>query len=108
MKPFASAYANNDVAIISWKYDSKIPDCLGFCIQREDTATKKITTLPAWVGFEGETNPDWEMRDTKMWPIQKFNWKDLTAPKNSSYVYHIIPMVGSADALKPIADESLH
>ena len=107
MSPSASAYANSDVAIISWKYPAKIPNCLGFCIQREDTSTHKLTTLPAWVGFKGQSNPDWKMKDTAIWPIQKYSWKDLTAPKNSSYIYHIIPMIGKPGALKPSTDKTL-
>ncbi|PAW95465.1 hypothetical protein CKK33_18950 [Mucilaginibacter sp. MD40] len=108
MKPFAKAYANNDVAIISWKYFSKIESCLGFGIQREDQQTGEKINLPAWVGFEGQQNPDWEMKDTFIWPIQKFSWKDLTAPKNKSYLYHIIPLIGTVDNLAPTQDTSLH
>jgi len=108
MKQFASAYANNDVAIISWKFPNKIPGCLGFCIVGKIRTTGKETTLPAWVGFEGQKNPDWKQKDTSIWPIQKFNWKDLTAPKGGTYIYQIIPMVGDAKAPSPIADPTLH
>ena len=107
MVPFASAYSNNDVAIISWKYSQKIPGCLGFNIQREDTTTHVKTNLPAWVGFQGESNPDWEMKDTSIWPVQKFSWKDLTAPKNKTYIYHIIPMIGTPGNLKPTDNPQL-
>lgn len=88
---YASAYCNNDVAIISWKYDNKIKGCLGFNIEREDVKTGQRTKLAAWVGFSDQTNPDWVMKDTSIWPVQKYNWKDLTAPKEHSYIYHIIP-----------------
>lgn len=108
MSQFASAYANNDIAIISWRYNQKIPGCLGFCIQREDTTTQKTTNLPAWVGFKDQSNPDWKMKDTSVWPIQKFSWKDLTAPKNKIFIYHIIPMIGTEADLKPTANTSLH
>ena len=34
--------------------------------------------LPAWVGFKGQNNPAWTRKDTEVWPVQKFEWKDLT------------------------------
>lgn len=47
------------------------------------------------------------MKDTSIWPIQKFSWKDLTAPKGKTFTYHIIPMVGMENNLKPIANKDL-
>lgn len=103
----AYAYANNDVAIISWQYDKKIPNCLGFCIERIDSKTKVATILPAWVGFANESNPDWKMKDTSIWPVQKFNWKDLTAPKHSSFTYRITPMISELEVLKRTTKKTL-
>jgi hypothetical protein len=86
MEPFAKAYANNDVAIISWKYYAKIDACLGFQVQREDQQSGEKTALPAWVGFENQQNPNWVMKDTSVWPVQKFSWKDVTAPTNETFI----------------------
>lgn len=105
---FARAYANNDLAFIQWSYASKIPDCLGFCVERVDSATKITTILPAWVGFENQKNEEWKPQDTSVWPVQKFNWRDFTATRGKTYSYNIIPMVGKPDHLQRIADTSLH
>ena len=103
---YANAYANNDVAIIMWQYDQKIPNCLGFCIERVDSKGHS-TILPAWVGFSNQTNPDWEEKDTSIWPVQKYNWKDLTAPKHETFYYRITPMITIEDELKRTTDQTL-
>ena len=46
-------------------------------------------------------------RTTEQWPIQKFNWRDLTAAGGKSYQYQIVPMVGTPDNLKPREDLAL-
>lgn len=105
---YAQAYANNDLAFIRWSYDQKIPRCLGFCLERIDKATGVATILPAWVGFENQKNEQWKARDTSIWPVQKFNWRDFTATRGKTYSYNVIPMVGTPGNLKQIADKSLH
>lgn len=97
----AVAYSNNDVALICWQFDSKIEGCLGFAIYRTDKATQKTQALPAWVGFQGESNKNWQPNTTEVWPVQKFNWRDLTATRGSTYSYKIVPMVGTPGSLKP-------
>src|SRR6266516_3248882 len=104
----AHAYANNDSAFVIWSYDSKISNCLGFSIERIDTAHNLVTILPAWVGFENQKNEKWQPRDTSIWPIQKFNWRDFTAKRGGSYRYRVIPMIGTPGKLEKIADKSFH
>ena len=81
----AIAIANNDTVFFSWIYDQKIPDCLGFAVYRMDAAGR--TALPAWVGFKGGSNPSWQHKDTTVWPVQKFNWRDFTAVRGQTYTY---------------------
>ena len=97
----AVALANNDVAQIGWSYSAKIPSCLGFAIYRTDLETNPPTRtpLPAWVGFKGGTNANWTPHTTVEWPIQKFNWRDLTAQRGHTYQYEIVPMVGQPGEL---------
>src|SRR5262245_9335195 len=95
MAPKARAIANNDVAYLTWRYDDRIPGCLGFAIERIDVATGKAEALPAWVGFRPDENPDWERGTTLRWPVQKYSWKDLTISRKRKYRYRIIPMVGT-------------
>lgn len=90
----AVALSNNDIAFVAWKIDSKIPNCLGFAVYRRDAAGKE-TPLPAWVGFQGESNPGWKARTTEVWPVQKFTWRDLTAKRGETYSYRIVPMIGT-------------
>jgi phosphatidylserine/phosphatidylglycerophosphate/cardiolipin synthase-like enzyme len=79
----ATAIANNEVAFLAWRTQPEsIPDCLGFNIVREYLDKNgKVTErrpLAAYVAFKGQSNPDWESQNTTIWPVQKFNWRDLT------------------------------
>jgi hypothetical protein len=102
----AVALANNDVVLIAWSYDKAIPDCLGFAIRRKEGGGV-TTTLPAWIGFDGESNPDWDPRDTEDWPVQKFFWRDLTATWGHTYSYEIVPRTGKPGQLKSAEDRVL-
>jgi phosphatidylserine/phosphatidylglycerophosphate/cardiolipin synthase-like enzyme len=97
------AFANNDVAVLAWSYKGRLDGCLGFAIERVDEDSGEVTPLPAWVGFPGDENPDWKPRTTREWPVQKFNWRDLTARRGGSYHYRVIPMGGAPGALRPLA-----
>ena len=103
----AIALGNNDVAFIAWTYDDPIENCLGFAVYRQSSSQPAPTPLPAWVGFEGDVNPDWRPNTTEVWPIQKFSWRDLTAAAGASYTYQIVPMVGQPGALTPRLDLKL-
>lgn len=102
----AVALANNDVVLIAWSYDEAIADCLGFAIRRVEAGGVTIP-LPAWVGFDGESNPDWDPRDTEEWPIQKFFWRDLTATWGHTYSYEIVPRTGKPGHLQSAEDRVL-
>jgi len=96
----AIAIANNDTVFLSWIYDTRINGCLGFAVNRIDSS-KTFTPLPAWVGFRGGSNPDWQPKDTTVWPVQKFGWRDFTAVRGATYTYEIVPMTGSPGHLQP-------
>jgi phosphatidylserine/phosphatidylglycerophosphate/cardiolipin synthase-like enzyme len=79
----ATAYANNEVGFLAWRVDTgTIPGCLGFHIVREHLDDHDMVILErplaAYVAFKGQSNPDWQAQNTSIWPIQKFNWRDLT------------------------------
>jgi hypothetical protein len=57
------------------------------------------------VGFPGDKPAGLRFRDTSVWPVQKFAWKDLFAKRGGTYWYAIVPMLGSPGKLKP--DRSL-
>jgi phosphatidylserine/phosphatidylglycerophosphate/cardiolipin synthase-like enzyme len=101
----AIAIANNDTVFLSWIYDQKIPDCLGFAVHRMGAVGR--TALPAWVGFKGGSNPSWQHKDTTVWPVQKFNWRDFTAVRGQTYTYEIVPMTGSPNKLQPDTAKTL-
>jgi hypothetical protein len=94
----AIALANNDVVFLSWSYEEKIDSCLGFAVYRIESGGEK-TPLPAWIGFHGESNPDWKPATLESWPVQKFSWRDLTATRGKAYAYEIVPRVGKPGAL---------
>lgn len=103
----AVAFSNDDVAFLAWAFDTKIPGCLGFAIYRTNVATNECVPLPAWVGFQGQSNADWKVGTTETWPVQKFNWRDLTAKRGNSYRYDIVPLTGKPGALTPVTAQTL-
>jgi phosphatidylserine/phosphatidylglycerophosphate/cardiolipin synthase-like enzyme len=105
------ALANNDVVQIVWKYDDPIEGCLGFEVSRQEGGAEpngNWIPLPAWVGFKGQKNPTWTAHTTSEWPIQKFEWKDLTATRGKTYGYRIVPMTGAPGRLRPRGDLALY
>jgi hypothetical protein len=103
----AIALATNEIAFVAWTYDSRIANCLGFSLRRKDVQTGVTTVLPAWVGFQGDSNPDWKPKTTDDWPVQKFNWRDLTAKPGAAYQYQVVPMIGTPGNLNPALDQAL-
>ncbi|MCE9596132.1 MAG: hypothetical protein K8S98_18235 [Planctomycetes bacterium] len=103
----ALAFANNDVAYLWWDLDAKIPNCLGFAIERIDVKTGKSKFLESMVGFVKKPNTKREFKETTVWPIQKFQWKDVFAPRGGTYRYRITPMVGTATKLKKLSASAL-
>jgi hypothetical protein len=107
----AIAIANNDVVQVVWRYKAKIEGCLGFEVSRQQvgaTPNGNWVSLPAWVGFKGQNNPAWTAKTTTIWPIQKFEWKDLTAAPGNTYGYRIVPMLGQPGQLKPQSGQALY
>ena len=103
------AIANNDMVYLQWTCDAKIPGCLGFSVHRIDLANNQSEPLPTWVGFQADPNVHHEVRDSDRWPIQKFQWKDVTARRGGRFKYRIIPMIGEPASVAPdplLAQES--
>ena len=103
----ATAIVNNEVAFLAWRTDPvTIPDCLGFNIVREylddSDAVREARPLASYVAFDGQGNSDWQSQNTSIWPVQKFNWRDLTLrrrrdeaglrPENERLRYSIRPV----------------
>jgi phosphatidylserine/phosphatidylglycerophosphate/cardiolipin synthase-like enzyme len=113
MPASALALANNDVVQIVWRLDQKIPGCLGLAVYRKEGAPYAAgnwVPLPAWVGFVGQSNLAWTRKTTEIWPVQKFEWKDLTAERGKTYSYKIVPVTGdpaSAAKLTQLTDKTL-
>lgn len=114
----AVAIANNEVAYVAWEIDGPtIPGCLGFHVVREYLdANDNVTDerpLASYVAFKGQRNPDWLPQNTTVWPVQKFNWRDLTLrkkrgaaerrPDNDRVRYRIRAVGALRDGLEPVA-----
>lgn len=100
--PQAIAFANNDVAQIIWQYEEPISGCLGFAVFRRNSEGGGWQALPTWVGFPGQSNPDWTQKDSTIWPVQAFSWRDLTAKRGQTYHYKITPVSGDPSKEKPL------
>jgi phosphatidylserine/phosphatidylglycerophosphate/cardiolipin synthase-like enzyme len=90
----AGAWCNGEVAYLAWHVEAKVPDCLGFMITRvhetgEDAGKRRI--LPTWVAFEDQSNPNWNEQDSSVWPIQRYEWRDLTLRKSRDTT-HVRPI----------------
>jgi phosphatidylserine/phosphatidylglycerophosphate/cardiolipin synthase-like enzyme len=101
------AWCNGEVAYLAWKAQ-RIPGCLGFMVTRiHETGENKgqHRILPSWIAFTDQSNPDWVAQDTSVWPIQSYEWRDLTLRRSRDQAtvrpidfrvhYEIIP-VGTA------------
>jgi len=122
----ARAWCDGEVAYLAWQADGAIADCLGFMVTRvhetgEEAGQRKI--LPIWIGFTDQSNPDWLDQDSSIWPIQQYEWRDLTLrrlrdkaqvrPINFRVHYEITPMglagpgrpAFSADGRAPYLDD---
>jgi len=81
----AGAWSNGEVAYLAWQTAKKIDGCLGFMVTRvhetgADAGARRI--LPTWIAFTDQSNPDWLAQDSSVWPIQNFEWRDLTLRKS--------------------------
>jgi len=94
------AVSNNDVALVAWSFDHKIPQCLGFAVYRIDVNAGTETCLPALATFPGQDPAP--NRTTADDPIQKFFWKDLYAVRGGLYKYKIVPLTGTPGNLTPL------
>jgi phosphatidylserine/phosphatidylglycerophosphate/cardiolipin synthase-like enzyme len=103
------ALHDNDVVFLAWQFDQPIPECLGFSVRRKDLGDSggRFLPLPAWVGWQGGSNANWQPQTTDVWPVQKFSWEDFTATPGRTYKYQVVPMVGTKDRLKPLDELTL-
>src|ERR1700758_3492800 len=81
----AGAWCNGEVAYLAWDMTEKLDDCMGFMVTRihetgADAGQRRI--LPTWVAFTDQSNPNWNAQDASVWPIQHFDWRDLTLRKS--------------------------
>ncbi len=111
----ARAWANNEVAYVAWDADSKIDGCLGFEVTRvylnddltvakRPDGTEDRVKCAAWVAFKGQRNPHWLPQDTGVWPVQKFNWRDLTLRKKRTGMERRPDEVFVRYEIRPVGD----
>jgi len=111
----AGAWCNGEVAYIAWDVKDKIKNCVGFMVTRihetgEDAGQRRI--LPTWVAFTDQNNPNWNEQDSSVWPIQRFEWRDLTLRKSRDTTnvrpidfevhYEIVPVALAGEGDKPV------
>jgi phosphatidylserine/phosphatidylglycerophosphate/cardiolipin synthase-like enzyme len=113
----AGVWCNGEVAYLAWKAE-RIDGCLGYMITRvhetgQDAGQRRI--LPTWIAFTDQSNPDWLAQDSSVWPIQSFEWRDLTLRRSRDQAtvrpidfrvhYEIVP-VGNAGAGRTLVPPS--
>lgn len=94
-KPQVRVYANNDQAMIAWKYETGIDNCVGYAIFRKYAGESDSLAIPLLnrVGFEGEIYDKGEQRPTTEWPIQRFNWTDNSVKNGDVVCYKVYPVI---------------
>jgi phosphatidylserine/phosphatidylglycerophosphate/cardiolipin synthase-like enzyme len=113
----ARAWCNNEVAYLAWSIQERTDGLLGFMIVRaEEDATGTVINrrlLPSWVAFKGQSNPNWLPQDTSVWPVQKFEWRDLTLRRSRDQIamrsafachYEIWPVGAAAPGRTAVID----
>jgi len=108
----AIAIAKNDTVFLSWVYDDKIADCLGFAVYRTDSVGQS-TPLPAWVGFKGGSNPD--RRETTalvggadfgVIDLNEHAMARLRGPKSLQIIPHASHLFPEPGALEAVIDHA--
>jgi phosphatidylserine/phosphatidylglycerophosphate/cardiolipin synthase-like enzyme len=112
----AGAWSNGEIAYLAWDVEGKITGALGFMITRvhetgADTGARR--RLPTWVAFTDQSNPNWIAQDSSVWPIQAFEWRDLTLRRSRDKTqirpidfrvhYEIVPVGVEAEGRTAIA-----
>lgn len=106
MKPDVRVYANNDEAIIAWRYAAAIPGCIGFALfrRRNDESADAAEPIMNRVGFADESYTAGQQQPTTQWPIQRFLWTDHQVKKGDTVSYKIFPMIERENEL--VKDET--
>jgi hypothetical protein len=76
----------------------------------DDAGQRRIP--PTWVAFTDQNNPNWNQQDSSVWPIQIYEWRDLTLRKSRDTTkvrpidfkvhYEIVPVRLAKDGDTPI------
>src|SRR5664279_2188599 len=99
----AIAYANNDIVLVGWSIDEKIPGCLGFAVFRLPAdADLPEVPLTSHIGFEDADPKNWIAKPTSQQPIAAFHWRDLAPERGKAVRYKIVPMQGPANDPQPV------
>jgi phosphatidylserine/phosphatidylglycerophosphate/cardiolipin synthase-like enzyme len=88
------ALANVDDGLVVWQSDTKIPNCLGFAIERRRNGT--VATLPNFVGFPGDTGTK---RPSTAWPFQRWKWIDHAVEAGDRIAYRVTARIGTPGSL---------
>src|SRR5215475_7951968 len=111
-----------DSAFLAWR-SPFIAGCRGFALTRKIKRAAgsvaspnakpgpdgfSIETVSSWVGFADTSPvpPAGTRKPTTEWPIQKYLWSDFMVNPGDQVAYRVVPMTGSADALKGAGDEA--
>jgi phosphatidylserine/phosphatidylglycerophosphate/cardiolipin synthase-like enzyme len=98
--------ANNDIVYLWWSLDKPIKNCLGFSIRRIIDGKEEKSALIAGVGFDKQKDTRQPPQTTDEWPIQSFNWKDVSAPHDKEVAYRITPMLMTGKSWKKLTPDS--
>jgi phosphatidylserine/phosphatidylglycerophosphate/cardiolipin synthase-like enzyme len=94
-----NAIANCDDAVIFWRVEKRIPNCLGFAIERErklSDGSVRRTILDNRVGFASDNPKPGQFHPSTKWPFQRFSWADHSVNSGDRARYRVAPMLPGA------------
>jgi phosphatidylserine/phosphatidylglycerophosphate/cardiolipin synthase-like enzyme len=89
------AFANSDHALIVWRSDATIANCVGFAIFKKSNREPDALATPLnnRIPFAGDAFTPGEQQPSTEWPIQRFSWSDFSVQQGDSIQYMLVPML---------------
>ena len=94
-----AAYSNCDDALIYWRIEQPIKNCLGFALEREMKDANGVARnfVENRTGFASQPGQPGERRPSNQWPFQRFSWTDHKVNTGDTVRYRVTAVVTDGD-----------
>lgn len=103
-----AVYTNSDDAFVAWAPSAFIPGCRGFLLERarKTGAGEKIEPVENRVGFNKDKPKSGDLRSSREWPFQRFNWTDHAVNVGNQVRYRVTAMIDEGSG-RPYKDGAM-